>query len=130
MRRRGLPDVDITWAPLVERGEASRELLRRAAAYAVLNNGEATRARWGVGDDLVVRVRELLLAGDTEGAERLIPDAVAEDLSVSHDVTAAAEVAAAIGAGGIALAATDADEVGEQVAWARAVLAASDGQQA
>jgi 5,10-methylenetetrahydromethanopterin reductase len=126
LRQPGLPDVSLTWAPLAERGKASRALLRRAAAYAVLNNREATRARWGVGDDLVARVRGLLLAGDTEEAERLIPDAVADDLSVPQDVGAAAAVAADIGAAGIALAAVDVDEVGEQVAWARSVLAASE----
>jgi 5,10-methylenetetrahydromethanopterin reductase len=125
LRRPELPDVDITWAPLVERGEASRALLRRAAAYAVLNNRDETRARWGVEDGLVGRVRRLLLAGDTDEAERIIPDAVTEDLSVPQDVAAAAEVAAAAGATGIALAATDVGEIHEQVTWARSVLAAT-----
>jgi alkanesulfonate monooxygenase SsuD/methylene tetrahydromethanopterin reductase-like flavin-dependent oxidoreductase (luciferase family) len=124
-RRPELPGVIITWAPLVERGKVSRALLRRASAYAVLNNREETRERWGAGDDLVVRVRRLLLAGDTDAAERLIPDAVAEDLSTPRDVTAAADVAREIGAGGIALAAIDVDELEEQVAWARSVLAAA-----
>jgi alkanesulfonate monooxygenase SsuD/methylene tetrahydromethanopterin reductase-like flavin-dependent oxidoreductase (luciferase family) len=124
-RRPELPGVGITWAPLVERGPASRALLRRASAYAVLNNREETRERWRVADDLVVRVRQLLVAGDTDAAERLIPDAVAADLSTPRDVTAAADVARKIGAGGIALAAIDIDEVEEQVAWARSVLAAA-----
>jgi 5,10-methylenetetrahydromethanopterin reductase len=119
-----LPDVGITWAPLVERGPASRALLRRAAAYAVLNNRAETRERWRVSDDLVSRVRQLLVAGDTEAAERLVPDAVAEDLSAPRDVAAAANVAREIGASGIALAAIDTDEVEEQVNWARSVLAA------
>jgi hypothetical protein len=117
--------VSITWAPLVERGKASRALLRRASAYAVLNNRDETRERWGVGDDLMERARQLLLAGDTDAAERLIPDAVAEDLSIPRDVTTAAGVATKIGAAGIALAAINVDEVDEQVAWARSVLAAS-----
>ena len=129
-RQTELPDVSITWAPLVERGKASRALLRRAAAYAVLNNRAETRERWGVGDDLTSRVRQLLLAGDTDEAERLIPDAVAEDLSIPQDVATAAEVARNIGAAGITLAAVDVDEVGEQVAWARSILAASENQQA
>jgi alkanesulfonate monooxygenase SsuD/methylene tetrahydromethanopterin reductase-like flavin-dependent oxidoreductase (luciferase family) len=124
-RRPELPGVNITWAPLVERGNRSRALLRRAAAYAVLNNRSETRQRWGVADDLTRRVRRLLLAGDTDAAERLIPEAVAEDLWVPHDVTAAAGVARTIGATGMALAAVAVDEVGEQVAWARSVLAAS-----
>ena len=124
-RRPELPDVNITWAPLVERGKGSRALLRRASAYAVLNNRDETRERWGVGDDLMVRARQLLLAGDTDKAERLIPDAVAEDLSTPQDVTTAAEEARKIGAAGIALAAIDIGEVDEQVAWARSVLAAS-----
>jgi alkanesulfonate monooxygenase SsuD/methylene tetrahydromethanopterin reductase-like flavin-dependent oxidoreductase (luciferase family) len=124
-----LPGVSITWAPLVERGKASRALLRRAAAYAVLNNREQARERWGVADDQLARVRQLLLAGDTDEAERLIPDAVAEDLSLPQDVATAAEVARGIGAAGIALAVTDADEVADQVAWARSVLA-SAGQRA
>jgi hypothetical protein len=119
-----LPGVSITWAPLVEWGKVSRALSRRAAAYAVLNNSGETRERWGVGDDLVARVRQLLLAGDTDAAERLVPDAVAADLSTPRDITAAADVAKQIGAAGIALAATDVDEVEEQVAWARSVLAA------
>jgi 5,10-methylenetetrahydromethanopterin reductase len=123
-----LADVRITWAPLVERGQASRALLRRAAAYAVLNNRAAARERWGVTGALTGRVRELLLAGDTEEAERLVPDTVAEELSVPRDATAAAAVAAATGAAGIALAATDVGEIEEQVAWARSVLAASAGQ--
>jgi alkanesulfonate monooxygenase SsuD/methylene tetrahydromethanopterin reductase-like flavin-dependent oxidoreductase (luciferase family) len=125
--RRGpeLAAVSITWAPLVELGKTSGTLLRRAAAYAVLNNGDQARERWGVGDDVVVRVRQLLLAGETDAAERLIPDAVAADLSASTDVTTAAGVARGIGASGIALAATDIGEVGEQVAWARSVLAAA-----
>lgn len=123
-----LAAVRITWAPLVERGAASRALLRRAAAYAVLNNPGAARERWGVADALAGRVRELLLAGDTEAAERLVPDAVAEDLSVPHDVAAAAVVATNAGAAGMALAATDVGEVEEQVAWARSVLAASAGR--
>jgi alkanesulfonate monooxygenase SsuD/methylene tetrahydromethanopterin reductase-like flavin-dependent oxidoreductase (luciferase family) len=127
-RRPELPGVRITWAPLVERGKASRALLRRASAYAVLNNRGETRERWGVGDDMVARVRQLLLAGDTDAAERLIPDAVAGDLSASRDVTTAADVARQIGATGIALAAIDVDEVEEQVAWARSVLAASADQ--
>ena len=67
-------------------------------------------------------------AGDTDAAERLIPDAVAEDLSIPRDVTTAAGVARKIGATGMALAATDVDEVGEQVAWARSVLAARADQ--
>ena len=129
-RQAELPDVRITWAPLVERGKASRALLRRAAAYAVLNNRAETRERWGVGDDLTSRVRQLLLAGDTDEAERLVPDAVAEDLSIPQDVATAAEVARNIGAAGITLAAVDVDEVGEQVAWARSILAASENQQA
>ena len=129
-RQTELPDVCITWAPLVERGKASRALLRRAAAYAVLNNRAETRERWGVGDDLTSRVRQLLLAGDTDEAERLVPDAVAEDLSIPQDVATAAEVARNIGAAGITLAAVDVDEVGEQVAWARSILAASENQQA
>jgi len=129
-RQTELPDVSITWAPLVERGKASRALLRRAAAYAVLNNRAETRERWGVGDDLTSRVRQLLLAGDTDEAERLVPDAVAEDLSIPQDVATAAEVARNIGATGITLAAVDVDEVGEQVAWARSILAASENQQA
>ncbi|HET6186160.1 MAG TPA: hypothetical protein VFE59_04085 [Trebonia sp.] len=72
-----------------------------------------------------MRVRQLLLAGDTGAAERLIPDAVAADLSAPRDVTTAAAVAREIGAGGIALAAIDVDEAEEQVAWARSVLAAA-----
>ncbi len=128
--RRGpeLPRVSITWAPLVEQGSASRGLLRRAAAYAVLNNRDETRERWGVGEDLVARVRQLLLAGDTDAAERLIPDAVAGDLSIPRDVTTAAGLARQVGAGGIALAAVDVGEVEEQVSWARSVLAASADQ--
>jgi len=129
-RRPELPAVSITWAPLVERGKASRALLRRASAYAVLNNRDVTRERWGIGDSLVAQVRQLLLAGDTDEAERLIPDAVAEDLSIPRDVASAAGVARKIGAAGMALAAIDVDEVDEQVAWARSVLAASAGQQA
>jgi alkanesulfonate monooxygenase SsuD/methylene tetrahydromethanopterin reductase-like flavin-dependent oxidoreductase (luciferase family) len=124
----GLPGVSITWAPLVEWSKVSRALLRRAAAYAVLNNSGETRERWGVGDDLVARVRQLLLAGDTDAAERLIPDAVAADLSTPRDITAAADVAKQIGAAGIALAATDVDQIEEQVAWARSVLAADIGK--
>jgi hypothetical protein len=129
-RHTELADVNITWAPLVERGKASRALLRRAAAYAVLNNRAETRERWGVGDGLTSRVRQLLLAGDTDEAERLIPDAVSEDLSIPQDVATAAEVARSIGATGITLAAVDVGDVGEQVAWARSVLAASENQQA
>ncbi len=124
-RQPELPGVGITWAPLVERGNASRALLPRAAAYAVLNNSGAARERWAVADDLAARVRQLLLAGETDAAERLVPDAVAADLSTPRDVTAAAEVARKIGADGIALAATDVDEVAEQVAWARSVLTAA-----
>ena len=52
-RRPELPGVNIIWAPLVERGKATGALVRRAAAYAVLNNSGETRERWGVGDDLV-----------------------------------------------------------------------------
>jgi len=126
-RRPEIEGVSITWAPLVEQGKASRALLKRASAYAVLNNRDETRERWGVGDDLVARVRQLLLVGDTDAAERLIPDAVAEDLSTPRDVTTAAEVTRRIGASGIALAAVSVDEVEEQVAWARSVLAASVG---
>lgn len=124
-RRPELPAVSITWAPLVDRGKAARALVRRAAAYAVLNNRRETRERWGVGDGLVLRVRQLLLAGDTEAAERLIPDAVAGDLSASPDVAAAATVVRETRASAIALAAIDVGEVEEQVTWARSVLAAA-----
>jgi alkanesulfonate monooxygenase SsuD/methylene tetrahydromethanopterin reductase-like flavin-dependent oxidoreductase (luciferase family) len=123
----GLPGVRITWAPLVDRGGASAALLRRASAYAVLNNRSEVRRRWGAGDDLVARVRKLLVAGDTEAAERLIPDAVAADLSAPRDAATAAGVARKIGADGIALAVVNAGEVEEQVAWARSVLAAKAG---
>jgi 5,10-methylenetetrahydromethanopterin reductase len=129
-RRPELPDVNIIWAPLVERGKGAGALVRRAAAYAVLNNSGETRERWGVGDDLVARVRQLLLAGETDAADRLIPDPVAADLSAPRDVAAAAGLARQIGADGIALAATDVDEVAEQVAWARSVLAADVGKSA
>jgi 5,10-methylenetetrahydromethanopterin reductase len=129
-RRPELPGVNIIWAPLVERGKATDALVRRAAAYAVLNNSGETRERWGVGDDLVARVRQLLLAGETDAADRLIPDPVAADLSAPRDVAAAAGLARQIGADGIALAATDVDEVAEQVAWARSVLAADVGKSA
>ncbi len=129
-RSPGLSAVSVTWAPLVERGRASRALLRRASAYAVLNNRHETRERWGVQDDLVARVRQLLLAGDTDAAERLIPDAVAGDLLAPRDIATAARLARQIGAGGIALAVVDVDEVEEQVAWARSVLAADAGQAA
>ncbi|MGC1283680.1 MAG: hypothetical protein WA895_12165 [Streptosporangiaceae bacterium] len=55
---------------------------------------------------------------------------MSEDLSIPQDVATAAEVARSIGATGITLAAVDVGEVGEQVAWARSVLAASENQQA
>jgi hypothetical protein len=71
----------------------------------------------------------LRAAGDTDEAERLIPDAVAEDLLTPRDVSTAAGMARKIGAAGIALAATDDGKVDEQVAWARSVLAASASQQ-
>ncbi len=54
---------------------------------------------------------------------------MSEDLSVPQDVATAAEAAASIGAAGITLAALDVGEVGDQVAWARSVLAASENQQ-
>jgi hypothetical protein len=55
---------------------------------------------------------------------------VAEDLSIPQDVATAAEVASSIGATAITLAAVDVNEVGEQVAWARSILAASGNHQA
>lgn len=64
-----LPEVSITWAPLVEGGKASRTLLRRASAYVVLNSRDETKERWGVSDPLTVQVRQLLLADDTDAAE-------------------------------------------------------------
>ena len=109
--------VGITWAPLVERGKAAGALVRRAAAYAVLNNSGETRERWGVGDDLVVRVRQLLLAGETDAADRLIPDAVAgRPVGTAGRHRRGRGLARQIGADGIALAAIDVDEVAEQVA--------------
>jgi hypothetical protein len=116
-----LPFVALTWAPLVEHDTT---LLRRAATYAVLNNRAEVRERWGVSPDLVAQVRQLLVAGDTATAEKVIPDAVIDDLAIDADPVAAGAIATRIGAASIALPATDPATVGDQVAWARRVLAA------
>jgi 5,10-methylenetetrahydromethanopterin reductase len=116
-----LPAVRLTWAPLVE--HASAGLLRRAATYAILNNRAEVRERWGVSPELVAQVRQLLVAGDTATAEKVTPDAVIDDLAIDADPVAAGAIAARIGATSIALPATDPATVGDQVAWARRVLA-------
>jgi 5,10-methylenetetrahydromethanopterin reductase len=121
-RPAGLPPVGVIWAPIVEHDDTSRALLRRAASYAVLNNRSEVRERWGVSPELVAHIRGLLVAGDTAGAEKQVPHAVIEDLTTAADPTAAGAIAARIGANSIALPATDAERVGDRVAWARRVL--------
>jgi 5,10-methylenetetrahydromethanopterin reductase len=128
-RPAGLPPVNLIWAPLAEHDPASRDLLRRAAAYAVLNNRAEVRQRWGVSAASVARVRHLLVAGDTAAAENEVPGSVLEDLRTDDDVHAAGAVAAKIGATGIAVAITDLNSIGDRVSWARRVLAAAGNTQ-
>jgi alkanesulfonate monooxygenase SsuD/methylene tetrahydromethanopterin reductase-like flavin-dependent oxidoreductase (luciferase family) len=122
-RSAGLAAVKFIWAPLVEHDAASRSLLRRAATYALLNNRPQVRQRWGVDNDRVRRVRQLLLAGDLTNAAAEVPVAVADDLATGSDAAAAAALARRIGASGIALPITDVATVGDRVVWARQVLA-------
>lgn len=108
---------------MVEHDPASAPLLRRAATYAVLNNRPETRQRWGVSPELVAQIRRLLVSGDTATAEKIVPDAVADDLSATSDVARAAAQARGIGATSVALPITDVSTAGDRVSWAQQVLA-------
>jgi 5,10-methylenetetrahydromethanopterin reductase len=116
------PFPRLTWAPIVNHGPSSEALLRKAGTYAVLNNRAELREAWGVDPASIDGIRELLVAGRADAAAALVPAAVFEDLVADPDPRIAGAVAASIGAGGIAVAATDPDDVGARVSWARQVL--------
>lgn len=129
----GRPDggPELVWAPLVELpgqpdGEPGNDLAS-VAVYAVLNAGPATLARWGLDAERVDVVREAMVGGDGEGARRLVPDAVLEDLVLSGEEARPSAVAVrgrAAGAHSIAVPAFAVDTVGARIEWAREVEAA------
>jgi 5,10-methylenetetrahydromethanopterin reductase len=119
---------EVVWAPVVELpGEPDGDPgsdLASVAVYAILNAGPTTSARWGLGPELVDSIRETMVGGDGDGARRLVPDAVLDDLVLSGDAARPAVVAArarAIGADSIAVPAFAVDTVGARIEWAREV---------
>jgi 5,10-methylenetetrahydromethanopterin reductase len=121
------PFPRLIWAPIVDHGPSSQALLARAATYAVLNNGAEMRQSWGVKPEDVDRIRELLVAGAVGAASALVPPSVARDLAADPDPEMAGAVAAKIGASGIAVAATDLEDIGAGISWGRRALAAAAG---
>lgn len=119
------PFPRLIWAPLVDHGPSSAQLLERVATYAVLNNRHDLRQSWGVKAADVDRIRALLVAGRADAAAALVPPAVARDLVADPDPEIAGAVAAKIGARGIAVAATNLEDIAARVSWGRQALAAA-----
>jgi 5,10-methylenetetrahydromethanopterin reductase len=114
---------DLVWAPLVDHGGHSRERVQTIAAYSVLNSRPEVQARWGLDAGSVGELRRLLVGGGAAAARDLVPAAALDDLIVQDpDPERVGVLARSLGAGSIALPAFSIDEVGERVAWARAVL--------
>jgi 5,10-methylenetetrahydromethanopterin reductase len=113
----------LVWAPLVQHGEADRARAKVIAAYGILNASAAVRAAWGVGEELVDKVRRALVGGGAEAAVGLVPETVVDDVLVTDPAPAAvARRAREIGATAIAFPAYDIDAVTSRVRWAREVL--------
>jgi hypothetical protein len=127
--RPGLGDrPEIVWAPLVDHGGQSRDFVRSTAAYSVLNSSSVLQARWGLDRGAVDKLRRRLVASGAASAADLVPVAAIDDLIVSDpDPTTVGAIARRIGATSMALPAFSIDGLGEQVAWAREVLAAGAG---
>jgi 5,10-methylenetetrahydromethanopterin reductase len=117
------PGPDLVWAPLVDHGAASREQVRAIAAYSVLNSRPEIQARWGLSPATVDRLHQLLVGGGAAAARDLVPAAALDDLIVhDSDPARVGEQARALGVTSLALPAFSIAEVGQRVAWARAVL--------
>jgi len=117
------PRPELVWAPLVDHGGRSRERVHTIAAYSVLNSRPRVQASWGLDSSTVDRLRQLLVGGGAAAAQDLVPAAALDDLIIQDpDPVRVGELAAQIGATSLALPAFSVDEVGERVAWARAVL--------
>jgi 5,10-methylenetetrahydromethanopterin reductase len=114
---------ELVWAPLVDHGGRSRERVQTIAAYSVLNSRPEVQARWGMDAAMVGELRRLLVGGGAAAARDLVPAAALDDLIVQDpDPERVGVLARSLGAGSMALPAFSIDEVGERVAWARAVL--------
>jgi alkanesulfonate monooxygenase SsuD/methylene tetrahydromethanopterin reductase-like flavin-dependent oxidoreductase (luciferase family) len=114
---------ELVWAPLVDHGGRSRERVHTIAAYSVLNSRPEVQAGWGLDRATLDRLRQLLVGGGAAAAQNLVPPAALADL-ILHDAdpVRVGELAAELGATSLALPAFSVEEVGERVAWARAVL--------
>jgi alkanesulfonate monooxygenase SsuD/methylene tetrahydromethanopterin reductase-like flavin-dependent oxidoreductase (luciferase family) len=115
---------ELVWSPIVDHdgsGHAAASI-----AYAVLNSRADSRRAWGIDDQLTQRITEVAVAEGNAAASALVPAAAVEDFVLDHrDLGRAAGIAGRIGAGSIAVRATDPATVARNVAWARDVLAAS-----
>ncbi len=126
-RRAPAARPEIVWAPLVDHGAGERARVQSIAAYSVLNSSPELHRRWGLDRGALSRLRAGLVSGGAGAVADLVPATALEDLVLADpDPAVAAKTAAAIGAKGIALPAFALDNVGDRVAWARAVLEATE----
>lgn len=126
VRAQDLGPLEVVWAPAVAHDAQTREHLLLSAPYAVLNSRPALQAQWGLDPGAIERLRTLVVAGRTEEAADLVPDAARSDLVVADpDPGPLAERVRALGLGGLAVPVADRNEVAARVAWARRVLAAA-----
>ncbi|MPY95547.1 MAG: LLM class flavin-dependent oxidoreductase [Acidimicrobiia bacterium] len=117
----------LIWAPLVAAGEGPvPDHVAAVAVYAALNAPVAAQRRWGLDRPRVEAVRRELVAGRPAEARALVPGAVFDDLVLRGEdamPAAAGALARQLGVGGVAVPGFSVEGVGEQVAWASAVLA-------
>jgi hypothetical protein len=112
----------LVWAPLVEHDTALRPSIMHVAVYASLNTRRSIRLDWGLGDDLVDRIRSALVAGGTAAAVELVPPAALDDLLMAAD-DPIAERARTLGITSLAVPGYGPDSVAAHIAWADAIEA-------
>ena len=115
---------EVVWAPLTALPDDPEADVADVAVYAVLNARPGVVDRWGLGGDVLEKIRSAIVAGDRDGARRRVPDAVLGDLVLGGpeaDPQAVAARARAAGVTSIAVPVFSVAGVEARVAWGVAV---------
>ena len=118
---------EVVWALLTALPDDPEADVADVAVYAVLNACPVVADRWGLGGEVLEQIRSAVVAGDRDGARRLVPDAVLGDLVLRGPEAEPQAVAArgrAAGVTSIAVPVFSVASAEARVAWGMAVEAA------
>jgi 5,10-methylenetetrahydromethanopterin reductase len=115
---------EVVWAPLTALPGDSEADVADVAVYAVLNARREVLERWELDGEALENIRSAVVAGDSDAARRLVPDAVLGELVLAGpdgDPPAVAARGRAAGVTSIAVPVFSVATVEARVAWGAAV---------